>query len=528
MYLIPCLPFNVMIEQHHIGTLSFQLDYPDGLISLEQTRHVLYGMNGQRCIQPLEEIFTRIVPEKECWLIDRLEFEIRVADESRLEETVRNQLPRLMEEKLRSLSAHMDFADTFKSYRAAASSPFDFSNDDSDKLSIQSYPKADFYREAWFYFLEHGILPDPLNPLSFSERTWEEVLDASVWIRHLHRLIRLAEGQNGLAVCLRLTTTVSFGQLYELGRLWLRHHTQPGMWKQYAEQVLDIQSSNWSEPQWSFFFRSLASPDLQRVFSTESPNALLFAHPEEQSPVQSPERQNRIGVEPNELEEIRLPETEPTESMIRANETSQPSVPLSPALTTEEMLTNLADGRDDSVALFGRPKERTGFITGTAGLVLLHPYIPRFLETIGCWSPKGWTGNRAREKAVQALHYLATGIEGRPEWELALEKFLCGLDMHEALGRETILAEEDRNEAEQLLQIFLQHWKKPGLISNEALRGSFLRRQGRLTRTQEALHIKVDVNSIDILLHHLPFGLSFFRLPWLDRMVETEWDYQIL
>ncbi|HYD31808.1 MAG TPA: contractile injection system tape measure protein, partial [Azospirillaceae bacterium] len=70
---------------------------------------------------------------------------------------------------------------------------------------------------------------------------------------------------------------------------------------------------------------------------------------------------------------------------------------------------------------------------GNAGLVLLNPFLPLFLERLGVLTPEAEgiprvTGLAAASRAVHLLQYLADGRCDRSEPALVLNKVLCGLE----------------------------------------------------------------------------------------------------
>ena len=166
--------------------------------------------------------------------------------------------------------------------------------------------------------------------------------------------------------------------------------------------------------------------------------------------------------------------------------------------------------------------------TRQAGLILLHPYLHSLFTETECIVDKNFISDASCEKAVQILHYLATGRIGAPEYELIMEKTLCGMPIQQPISKKSRLLEKDRIEADHLLSSFIGHWSRLGNTSIAALRETFLQREGMIRFKESFIEVLVEAKSVDILLHALPFGISYISLPWLNQTIQTEWNYHNL
>jgi hypothetical protein len=160
-----------------------------------------------------------------------------------------------------------------------------------------------------------------------------------------------------------------------------------------------------------------------------------------------------------------------------------------------------------------------------AGLILLHPFLPRFLESTG-------VKHKAQEslssfvlpRAAALLHFLATGQEEIFEYDLAFIKILLGLRPDAPLCvSEGLFVGGDKTEAETLLQSVIDHWTVLKKTSVAGLRTSFLQRQGLLYETETGWKLQVERQPFDVLLEHLPWSISVIKLPWMTRIIHTEW-----
>jgi hypothetical protein len=160
-----------------------------------------------------------------------------------------------------------------------------------------------------------------------------------------------------------------------------------------------------------------------------------------------------------------------------------------------------------------------------AGLVLLHPFITRFFENTGV-KEKGnpQLSFFALPRAAALLYFIATGREEVYEFELGFVKVLLGLLPQTPLPvGEGLFMPEDREEAQALLQSVIGHWSVLKNTSIQGLRFSFLDRQALLREEEEGWRLQVERKPFDMLLDHLPWGISTVRLPWMKRPIYTEW-----
>lgn len=161
--------------------------------------------------------------------------------------------------------------------------------------------------------------------------------------------------------------------------------------------------------------------------------------------------------------------------------------------------------------------------TPVAGLVLLHPFLAMFFETVGLLEKRRFKDEWRRQKAAALLYYLATGETGAPEYDLVLPKLLCGIPLHTPLDREIELSEEEKAEAEDMLKAAIDNWGALGSTSPDGLRGNFLVRDGKLTRTDLGRLLQIEAQSYDLLLDRLPWGINMVKLPWMEDMLFVEW-----
>lgn len=158
-----------------------------------------------------------------------------------------------------------------------------------------------------------------------------------------------------------------------------------------------------------------------------------------------------------------------------------------------------------------------------AGLILLHPFLPGFFESLHVSQDAELLNP---EKAMQLLGYLVSGHHKTPEYELVLPKILCGIPVNKPLMTDNPVDEQESAEGITLLKAVIGHWEALRDTSPDGLRGSFLYRPGKLSRSEEdGWVLQVESRSWDILLDQLPWGIAMIKLPWMREMLRVEWNY---
>lgn len=158
-----------------------------------------------------------------------------------------------------------------------------------------------------------------------------------------------------------------------------------------------------------------------------------------------------------------------------------------------------------------------------AGLVLLHPFLPELFKTLGLWKDEQWKDNSSQHIAVQTLEYLVSGREDFPEFNLPLNKILCGMDVSEVLQPVEELPSTIKTECEHLLEEVIRHWRILKNTSVEGLRETFLQRNGKISSVDKGWLINVEQKGVDVLLSHLPWGVGVVKLPWTADVIFVEW-----
>jgi hypothetical protein len=168
--------------------------------------------------------------------------------------------------------------------------------------------------------------------------------------------------------------------------------------------------------------------------------------------------------------------------------------------------------------------ETGGIFITNAGLVLLHPFLPVLFEELGLLNTlKQFVSEDAQQKAAVLLYYLQCGDHQYREWEMTLNKIICGIVPHEPIPDGIMITEKEKEECRLLLLTMVNYWDALKGASPEAVQNTFILREGKITWKEDFWLIQVERTGADILLDRLPWGFGTIKFPWLDQIIYTEW-----
>jgi hypothetical protein len=156
-----------------------------------------------------------------------------------------------------------------------------------------------------------------------------------------------------------------------------------------------------------------------------------------------------------------------------------------------------------------------------AGVVLLAPFLKSFLASVDGLDQDGTLTSPGRVPVL--LHYLATGERSAQEWQLTLPKILAGLDVKDICDTELFITEEEVLNATELLHSVIGLWDKLQGTSISGLRETFLSRQGTLALPSAPWRLRVEEETVDILLQFVPWPFHTIRLPWMRGILLVDW-----
>ncbi len=159
-----------------------------------------------------------------------------------------------------------------------------------------------------------------------------------------------------------------------------------------------------------------------------------------------------------------------------------------------------------------------------AGLVLLWGYLSPLFKNLNLIENGLFVTEECKHKAVCLLQYICFGEDTYYEYQLALNKVLCGMPTNETIiSQENFITDYDRKEVDELLKSIIANWK---IINNTSIQGfklSFLQREGVLVKEKDNWKLYVERKAHDVLLESLPWGYKFIKNTWTDVPLLVEW-----
>jgi hypothetical protein len=476
------------IRQHHLH-IRINGTETDGLAL--QNRLPAWCRNW--LFPAIESALDRCVPAAEHWSLERLEIDVGDIALDRLEQDLPGLVEQALEKSLRMLKPARDYATAT-----------------SGGITQKSTPQR--IDEAWVYFLKTGTLPWGLHlPEGCGlEQTllniWREtptshhscaVLAALALPSARQRLVRqfseafLTTMLKRIAPDLEKIMAGIFQQLesFELPAEAIKPLTAQ-LWEAAFAQIAT--AGHYTDAQIvRTAWRTLPVATAQRSRLT----TLLERH--------WPGVTSDAGKQPSE-QYFPAPE-------ITADSTIGSTIGSTESIISEDARSNQ------------HPETAEGIYIENAGLVLLHPFLPRFFQALGIASEEDVIIQP--ERALCLLHFLATGQRIAPEHELVLPKILCNIPLTTPVESGIGLTDPETEEATALLDAVIRHWDALKNTGIDGLRGTFLLRAGKITlRDDGDWRLQVESKAYDILLDQLPWGISMIKLPWMQRMLWVEWS----
>jgi hypothetical protein len=194
------------------------------------------------------------------------------------------------------------------------------------------------------------------------------------------------------------------------------------------------------------------------------------------------------------------------------------SIPIPRRLTFEK--SNTGSHREQEIE--EEPCDEEIYIAN-AGLVLAAPYLPRLFDRLNVTEQGAFKDRKAAERAVHLLQFLVNERTASPEYQLVLNKLLCGVRTGTPIPREITLIDREQEVIEGLIEGMIRNWTSIGQTSIAGLRQSFLQREGRLQRREDAWHLLIEPRAYDLLLDQIPWSFSIIKYPWMERVLHVDW-----
>ena len=162
-------------------------------------------------------------------------------------------------------------------------------------------------------------------------------------------------------------------------------------------------------------------------------------------------------------------------------------------------------------------------VVDNAGLVLAAPYLPRLWKMLCLTEGTRFVDRPSAERAVHLLQFMVDTRSRTPEYELVLNKILCGIEISEPICGGIDITDGEQEAVEGLIKGMIVNWKTIGSTSVAGFRASFLQRRGRLVLKENGWHLKVAPKAFDMLLDRIPWSFSTIKHAWMEKVVFVSW-----
>ena len=163
-----------------------------------------------------------------------------------------------------------------------------------------------------------------------------------------------------------------------------------------------------------------------------------------------------------------------------------------------------------------------------AGLVIASAFLPHLFQQLNFLEPANpgrsrWRNPDTASRAVHLTQYLVDGRTSAPEPRLLFNKVLCGLDPATPIARSIDLTGAEEGACNALLAAILANWTTISTSSVEALRETFLQRQGKLKLVPGHNALQVERKTVDVLVDRIPWNFHLVFSPWMTEPLHIIW-----
>ncbi len=158
------------------------------------------------------------------------------------------------------------------------------------------------------------------------------------------------------------------------------------------------------------------------------------------------------------------------------------------------------------------------------GIVLLAPYLSQLFNKLELLNKEGlWKNDSCQIKAVELIHFLTFGTNEMMEYTCILNKLIVSMPISLPLETEISLTKEEKELCESLLTAVISNWPALKSSSIDNLRGSFLIREGRLSKHEDRYELKVEDKGFDMLIDKVPWSFKLIKYKWMKKPIFVEW-----
>lgn len=158
-----------------------------------------------------------------------------------------------------------------------------------------------------------------------------------------------------------------------------------------------------------------------------------------------------------------------------------------------------------------------------AGLVIASTYIPILFQRLALTSGHKFADTEAQHQALFCLQWMTNGTNSAPEYQLLLNKVLCGIEPSAPVPQQVPLPNGAETVIDGLLTAIISHWRVLGNTSISGLQSTFIQREGLLTFTPKHWQLNIVPSAFDMLLDQLPWSFQTIKYPWMDKPLFVSW-----
>ena len=182
-------------------------------------------------------------------------------------------------------------------------------------------------------------------------------------------------------------------------------------------------------------------------------------------------------------------------------------------------ITPLKDSAPGPAGLLEESTTESVYVSN-AGAVLIAPFLPAFFSHLGLLEDDLLTDV---DRAACLLQFLVTSQGQFAEYDLFLNKILCGIPSEQPLIPTHKIKRSERQEARRMLRSVVEYWSALKGSSPESLQVNFLQRNGMIQPYENGWKLTVEQQTFDILLEDLPWTISYIQLPWMKKPLWVDW-----
>ncbi|UAB80362.1 hypothetical protein INR76_09555 [Marixanthomonas sp. SCSIO 43207] len=166
-------------------------------------------------------------------------------------------------------------------------------------------------------------------------------------------------------------------------------------------------------------------------------------------------------------------------------------------------------------------KELKKVVLYNSGLVLLYPFFETLFKDMKYLKNNVFLPEK-KQRAAHALHYLATQNKHSFEFQMQIEKLICGFALNQSIDRFIKLSDFEKETCNSFLQNVIKKLNFQGIKTVSELQTRILQREGTLM-LRENLVVTVKKHNDDAFLSSLPFDIHKINLPWQTTPFSVKW-----